>query len=215
MDIKTKKKVSGWLLGLLVVVSITVIGGWKWAEYSSAREAEQDQLRAQFQKEKSELALKVAAAEKAARESKSEAERLLAEKNLLEAKLADCSKPPTKHLVPRAKTAQEKHLEQKGACDGGLTKVVNGKWQCVKTVPHAHPVVVAEPEVSSFAKAIDEEVGGQAPAPARASTVAVAYVPPPPPYCPTYIDQWGMLVREGYKHDTRSGGFCRCGSPGC
>lgn len=34
-------------------------------------------------------------------------------------------------------------------------------------------------------------------------------------FCPAHYDSLGMLIPEGFRHDIRTNGICRCGSPGC
>lgn len=70
---KREKKGSGWLW-LLVFVSIAVIGGWKWVEYTSTRESERSQILSQLQREKGLLLLKLAKAERAASKGKKKEE---------------------------------------------------------------------------------------------------------------------------------------------
>lgn len=243
MDTKKKvRKGSRWLW-LLVLVSIAVVGGWKWTEHLSSKENERAQFLARFQKEKSDLVLKLSLAERATRVSGSEAERLREENTLLQAKLADCGKKPkptAKRVVPRAKNvrvakpkkteepkafvspkspqAQEETLAQKleKACGGRPAKFVGGKWICAKTEPSA-PVT---PRDDFFANAIDEEVEVQATpvqVPQRVVYAAPVYEPLSRPNCMSqpFWDSDERFYPAGFQHDRRSNGKCRCGSPGC
>ena len=107
-------------------------------------------------------------------------------------------------IVAPLKKPLEKKVE--GPCSAGETlKFDAGKWGCVKTEPPA-PIVAAEPEISSFAKAIDEEIGAQVAVPT--SNVAAVQVPLQP-RCTAYIDSNGMPVPEGYRR-VPGGGRVRC-----
>lgn len=100
----TNRRWGKWLLWLLVLVSLAVIGGWKWMEHLSLKEEERTRLFAQEQKEKRERALKLATAEKNAAENKKEAERLQAERDLLAERARECKKP----IVAARKVAKAK-----------------------------------------------------------------------------------------------------------
>lgn len=120
------------------------------------------------------------------------------------------SKPKEKAPIPPKAVApapapQAKKVKE--PCPAGETlKITAGRWQCVKDEPksptEAPPIVVAAPETSSFAKAIDEEIGAQG----AVSTFAVTAVQVPLHQpCPAYIDSSGMQVREGERRVTNGG----------
>ena len=122
------------------------------------------------------------------------------------------SKPKAKAPIPPKAVAPAPQAEKvKEPCPAGETlKITAGRWKCVKDEPksptEAPPIVVAAPETSSFAKAIDEEIGAQVAVPT--SNVAAVQVPLQV-RCPAYIDSNGMLVPEGYRR-VPGGGRVRC-----
>lgn len=201
------------LVSVVALVTLAFFAVVKWIEDSSAkdRRARLSAILFEFQKEIDARGK----AETMAKDKAAENERLREEIKSLETRLKDCepSVPPTKRVVPRegkprtwkkscekkvaskpkalalspAPKEQEETLVQRlaKAC-GGMVKFdeSRGKWHCVS----------APPPTSSFAKAIDEEIGVQVAVP---TSNVVAAQEPLQPRCSPYIDSDGMLVPEG------------------
>lgn len=166
----TKKRRGVWLLCLLALVALTVIGGWKWMEYTSTQENERAQILAQdeqkAQKEKNALARKLAAAEKVASEGKREEERLQAENALLNEKLLACKKPVVKKRTARIRTKKKMVVAAKQE-----TKQESQQKAIVPTPP---PLKQEEAPVPKEEKKKEEKEKEVPPAP----EIPVAQAPP-------------------------------------